>query len=421
MRRRFILALLTITAFSFAVTTEYLNFPTIQFSPSTLSGSKTFECNVTIEGWLNILSGQLFVSNILAINGSNIPAIDNTFELGNRTNRWKNLNVAGSSYLATANGSVGIGTASPVSLLDVNGGTGLWIRGGIGGGFSSGAGEGIRILSESTGNYIFAYNYTSSTAQDLILQNSGGNVGIGTTNPDSKLSITGNISSTTGAVFATSSGSVGINTTPGGVFHIRNAGSDFFVGNGRVGMGTTSPANNLTVIGTVYAEVIHSNFTQASYDGSDAGTVLYLPFSENSRTRAYDRSAFGTDATLNSGTAWNISGVLGPALSFDGINDYVSVPDSDSFTATPGNSLTVAAWVYIPSSPDDYDAIVGKWDNSFPAKKEWLFRFGVGDTIEFRLIDNATGNSRGRSTTVTIPTGLWTHVTGTYNGSTGND
>src|SRR3989338_1480144 len=77
---------------------------------------------------------------------------------------------------------------------------------------------------------------------------------------------------------------------------------------------------------------------------------------------------------------------------FDGLDDYVSIPDSDAFSFTPGKAFTVEAWVYAPVLANDYSAIVGKWDNAVShPNKEWLFRFAAGRTLELRLIDNATG------------------------------
>ena len=46
--------------------------------------------NLTVKGYVNILSGELYFSNVLIINGTQYPAVDDLFDLGlNNTNRWR--------------------------------------------------------------------------------------------------------------------------------------------------------------------------------------------------------------------------------------------------------------------------------------------------------------------------------------------
>ena len=105
-------------------------------------------------------------------------------------------------------------------------------------------------------------------------------------------------------------------------------------------------------------------------------------------------------------------------MNFDGADDYINRADSDLFTFA-SVPFTVSAWINPSISPDDYDSIIGKWNNAAAATKEWLLRFGVADVIEFRLIDTAgTPANIGRTTTDTISVGQWTQIVGTYDGST---
>ena len=138
-------------------------------------------------------------------------------------------------------------------------------------------------------------------------------------------------------------------------------------------------------------------------------------FDEGTSTTANDTSGNGNYGTLTNGPIWT-SGKYGSGIKFDGSNDYVSVSDSDSFSFV-GNSFTVEVWVKPSVNPDDYDVVVGKWNNQASATKEWLFRPGTSNTWEFRLIDSSNV-SIGRVTTDTIPVSQWTHVTGVYDGST---
>jgi len=72
--------------------------------------------------------------------------------------------------------------------------------------------------------------------------------------------------------------------------------------------------------------------------------VLALDFDEGSGTIVYDSSANGNDGTLlpvGSLPQW-VDGKFGKALQFDGINDYVEVPDSNSLDLR--NELTIELW-----------------------------------------------------------------------------
>ncbi|MHC4616748.1 MAG: LamG domain-containing protein [Planctomycetota bacterium] len=75
--------------------------------------------------------------------------------------------------------------------------------------------------------------------------------------------------------------------------------------------------------------------------GSD-GLVAHWKFDEGTGPTAYD-SAGTNDGTLVNGPVWT-TGVLDGALEFDGINDYVTVPDDPSLNIT--GDITVSAWVY---------------------------------------------------------------------------
>lgn len=96
----------------------------------------------------------------------------------------------GSVVTATPSGNAGIGTASPATKLHVNGQS-MWLTGGNGGALPTSAGGGLRLYDDGVRGNVFAWNYANNTSRALILQEPGGNVGIGTTNPTSKLTVAG--------------------------------------------------------------------------------------------------------------------------------------------------------------------------------------------------------------------------------------
>jgi len=73
----------------------------------------------------------------------------------------------------------------------------------------------------------------------------------------------------------------------------------------------------------------------------DLSQTLYLPFDKDDGSYARDRSGYNNHGTIYGAT--RVSGKIGDALSFDGVDDYVEVPN---FTVTEPSKLTLAAWVY---------------------------------------------------------------------------
>ena len=87
--------------------------------------------------------------------------------------------------MTVSGGMVGIGTASPVSLLDVAGDSH----------FERGGGSQLYIQTPSTDARIWAAT-NSGGSQQLLLNPSGGNVGIGTTTPQYPIDVNGTMNTT---------------------------------------------------------------------------------------------------------------------------------------------------------------------------------------------------------------------------------
>ncbi len=106
----------------------------------------------------------------------------------------------------------------------------------------------IDTTYDTTAGYTDLWLNTSNAATPRIAITASGNVGIGTTNPGSKLSVAGDF------YLNPSAGTTGFDMTSNGIFEIDSAGvhgGRFRVlENGNVGIGTTGPANKLDVAGT---------------------------------------------------------------------------------------------------------------------------------------------------------------------------
>jgi hypothetical protein len=88
----------------------------------------------------------------------------------------------------TADTNVGIGTVAPVARLHVVGSS--WFQG-DNSPLPAAAGKGIIVGSSGNIGYISSFDYSTFTPQALLINNGGGNVGIGTNAPKARLDVTG--------------------------------------------------------------------------------------------------------------------------------------------------------------------------------------------------------------------------------------
>lgn len=138
--------------------------------------------------------------------------------------------------------------------------------------------------------------------------------------------------------------------------------------------------------------------------------VAHWKFDETSGTIAQDSSVNNNDGTLVNGPTWT-TGKIGNALSFDGVNDYVSIADSDSLDLS--GQFTLSLW-YKPRSNIGVQSIFGKnngniySENSYGLMQSssWLY-FKVDDINNGNLAPNWGPLSNGE----------WYHLAGVFDGS----
>ena len=137
--------------------------------------------------------------------------------------------------------------------------------------------------------------------------------------------------------------------------------------------------------------------------------VAYWRFDEGNGPTAYD-SVNANDGSIHEAT-WVESGRVNSALSFDGYNDHVEVPDSDSLDApSVSNHITLEAWLnlaqaYPAGYPQHY--VIDSRDGGTG---------GYGFNVDSDLIQCWVGGYYPYLP-ATLEVGVWHHVACTYDGS----
>ncbi len=151
--------------------------------------SATFGVGTTAQTYVEFVIGRY---NEIFDTSDSWVLTDPLFVIGN----GNNLNNPNTAVTVLKNGNVGIGTSSPNSLLEIgdpSSGTTLTL-GRLTGNPSISAnsgGSGGWLIMDSTGTGNVGLNYYDDGK--VILANGGGNVGIGTTTPNSELEVVGYI------------------------------------------------------------------------------------------------------------------------------------------------------------------------------------------------------------------------------------
>jgi hypothetical protein len=141
----------------------------------------------------------------------------------------------------------------------------------------------------------------------------------------------------------------------------------------------------------------------------ESGLVAHWKFDEGNGTTTSDSSGSGNAGILTNGPLWS-DGRIGKGLSFDGIDDHVTVADSNSLDVA--NSFTLSAWVNPASSFTDFRSILVK------NYKYYLYASTAGNCGSGSLLagfDEQTSNTLCQATP--LPANTWTHLAATYTGS----
>ena len=137
------------------------------------------------------------------------------------------------------------------------------------------------------------------------------------------------------------------------------------------------------------------------------GLVGYWKLDEGAGLTTADTSGNSNIGTMTNGPSW-VTGKFGKALSFDGANDYVAVPDEDSLDLT--EAMTISAWVKGNSFTDN--SILSKDDYTDIEIRNYNFMIS-GTSGPYFIFCN-TGVCYLIDSEYPLTTNTWYHVAVTY-------
>ncbi|MBI2024747.1 MAG: LamG domain-containing protein, partial [Candidatus Harrisonbacteria bacterium] len=138
------------------------------------------------------------------------------------------------------------------------------------------------------------------------------------------------------------------------------------------------------------------------------GMVGYWKFDELSGPFLEDSSGNNT-GTANGGAVFGSVGKVGRAVTFDGVNDYITMGNNSSLF--PSSKIAIAFWTrlsLLPNGVADFTQhVAGGGSNVF-------IRTTSGNKINFSLIDGV--GWKGVTSNTILTQNQWYHVVGNYDG-----
>jgi glucose/arabinose dehydrogenase/PKD repeat protein/fibronectin type 3 domain-containing protein len=145
-----------------------------------------------------------------------------------------------------------------------------------------------------------------------------------------------------------------------------------------------------------------------------SGLVGAWGFNEGSGATTADASGNSNTASLVNGPSW-VAGKHSNAVSLDGVNDYLPVPNSPSLDVS-GNALTLSAWLN-PASISGDSVVLGKFWGLTMSSPFYQYGFELDEgTMPDFYVGTAAGPTVGSMGSALL-LGQWTHVAVVFNGT----
>lgn len=163
---------------------------------------------------------------------------------------------------------------------------------------------------------------------------------------------------------------------------------------------------------TIVVPNTNQSYTASFQATQVSGLVAAYGFNEGNGTTLGDRSGNGNHGII-AGATWTASGRFGAALSFDGVNDRVDIPDSSALDLSA--TMTLEAWVR-PAAVNGWDTVVMKERSGGLAYA--LYGGSPSGPPAAYLTRTGTTSDIGAEGLSPLPLNTWSHLAATYDGTT---
>jgi hypothetical protein len=339
---------------------------------------------------------------------------------------WED-HVAPSAVTAlTATGSVGAASLSWPAATDNQSVTGYRVYRSATSGFTPGTSNQV---GTPTGTSYTDSGLAAGTYYYRVAAVDGaGNVG--PPSPEASAAVTADTTAPSVSVIAPAAGSTvsgSVTVTAGASDDVAVAGVQLFRDGAALGPEITAPpyaaswdthlvANGTHTL-TARARDTSGNVTTSASvavtvaNAGPAGLVAAYGFNEGTGSTVGDASGGGNNGT-QTGASWSTTGKYGNALSFNGTASWVTVADTAALHLTTG--MTVEAWVR-PASTSGWRSVLTKERSN--GLSYALYGYANSGKPP-GVYGNTGGSDSGASAGSALPLNAWSHLAGTYDGST---
>ena len=172
-----------------------------------------------------------------------------------------------------------------------------------------------------------------------------------------------------------------------------------------------NPFNGMLDDVQLYDRVLNAQQIQAVMGLSIPGLVGHWRLDETQGTIAFD-SAGSHDGRLYGNPSWQPEwGMIGGALRFDGVDDYVDCGTFNPSSAT--GKLTVCLWAKWDGLTGRFQGLIGKRDTWDASQMMWQL-----EASQDRGMVGFFRNGSGRNDGFLMPVGQWVHIAATCDGTT---